>query len=357
MKIRFGLIGCGRISTSHVNAISKIPHATITAISDPIIDRMVQIEKLYQSLQHQELPLKKYVDFTELVLDPEIDVVVIATSTGSHAIMAKHALVSGKHVVLEKPMALSLKEAKDIISLTETTKKILLVCHQMRYRPIIRRIKEIVDQGVMGEIYYGKASLQLHRSREYYLESPWRGTWSEDGGMLLNQGIHMVDLLVWLLGDVKEAYGTISKRNTGKETEDAALAILSFTNKSYGLVEANTISYPKNIGYELSLFGENGTIILGGPVLDDIICWQIRESSMDTNELDCLLSDKDDRYHMYMNLVECIHESKEVWIDAKAAYQSLETIFAIYQSSLIRFPVQFPLRAFSTSLMGRNREA
>lgn len=353
MNVRFGLVGCGRIAASHVSTLAQFPQVLLTAISDPIAEQMERIETQVRANHRRDVPLKKYADYRELLLDPEIEVVIIATSSGTHAEIAKQALVTGKHVVLEKPMALSIADAKDLISLTDATKKTLLVCHQMRYRPLLRKIKELMEREQFGEIYYGNVHLRLHRSKEYFLESPWRGTWSEDGGMLLNQGIHMVDLLVWLLGDVKEVYGIVTRRSDIKEIEDAALGILTFANQCYGIIEANTISYPNNVGYELSLFGEKGTIILGGPSLNKIVRWQIQDDSIEDEELDFLLKDVDDRYYMYLDLLDSLENSRSVYVDAKEAYKSLEAVFGVYHSSLFRLPIPFPLNSFSTLWMGK----
>lgn len=357
MSFRFGLIGCGRIAGSHVSALAKFPQVILFAVSDPIMEHMDRIEAQVERDHLNSGSLKKYTDYRELLLNPDIDVVIIASSTGTHAEIAKQALVAGKHVVLEKPMALSVSEAMDIISLAEATGKTLLICHQMRYRPILRKMKELIEQGSLGEIYYGKVHLRLHRSKEYFLDSPWRGTWAEDGGMLLNQGIHMVDLLVWMLGDVKEVYGIVTRRSDIKEIEDAALGILTFEHQRYGVIEANTISCPHNVGYELSLFGEKGTIILSGPTLNHIVRWQIQDDPIADHELEQLLQDGDDRVYMYQDLLDSLENARPVFIDAKGAYKSLEAIFGVYHSSLFRLPIPFPLRSFSTVWMGKGNES
>lgn len=357
MTIRFGLIGCGRIAKQHIATLQHFENARIVALSDPILERMEESERQYVGDNAHTQLLKKYSDHSNLLLDADVDVVVIATATGSHAAIATQALIAGKHVIIEKPLALTLQEAKDVHTLAEANNRIVLVCHQLRYRPLLSKVKQLVAHGLLGNILYSKVSLRLYRSQEYYEASTWRGTWEHDGGMLLNQGIHMVDLLIWLMGDIEHVYGAIMNKGTRtKETEDAALGLIGFQSGRYGLLEANTVSHPFNIGYELSVFGEQGTIVIGGEDLDTVVRWSVPTSQIQAQDVAQLRLDKNERRYMYDHFLASVKRSKTVEVNANEAAKSLEAIFALYQSALNQKLIKLPLPAFSTVWMkGKER--
>src|SRR5690625_1851829 len=201
--LRLGLIGCGSIAKKHINTIAKFKQMSLIAVSDLYQPKM---EETIDHIGRQKLDntsVSLYENYQYLLADPRVDVVIIATVSGLHAEMTKAALKHNKHVIVEKPLALSLEDANEIINLSKKCQKQVLVCHQLRYRPIMQKIKQMVDQGYFGELYFGSVTLMLNRSAEYYKETTWRGTWEKDGGMLINQSIHLIDLLRWIMGDIK----------------------------------------------------------------------------------------------------------------------------------------------------------
>lgn len=354
--MRFGIIGCGRIAEKHIATLSQIPEISLVALSDLYETTMERAEALYQEKMQGKVvpPISKYQEYRALLADENVEVVIIATSSGLHSSIAKEALYAGKHLVLEKPMTLSLKEADDLIALAAALNRTLLICHQLRYRPIMQKIKQYVDTQALGSIYLGVTNLRIFRPHAYYEAAPWRGSWREDGGMLLNQGIHMIDLLQWFLGDVKTVYGDISKGPLKKETEDVAIGLLTFANGAKGMIEANTITYPNNMEYGISLFGEHGTISIGGAQLERIYRWQCAACTETEAELTQLAAVKDEHLRMYRDFLQQLSTgSSTALIDGREGKKALETIFALYQSAVTSRPVTLPLPSFSTADMER----
>ncbi|MEB6550237.1 Gfo/Idh/MocA family oxidoreductase [Heyndrickxia sporothermodurans] len=352
MTIHFGIIGCGYISKRHIESLATCKDAKLVAVSDLQKDRMKEAALQYTNLANEHHPIHLYENYTELIESDEVDAVVICTISGLHAEIAKIALIAGKHVILEKPMTLSLKEADELNQLAKANQCKIVVCHQMRFKPIMKKIKQVIQDGKIGKPYLGIVSIRLNRSPDYYASAPWRGDWENDGGMLVNQGIHLIDLMQWFLGDVEKVYGDISSFSKTKETEDIALGVLTFSNKAKGLIEANVITQPKNLGHQLSIFGEKGCISLEGPSLNQISRWYIVDEETDYEHLNELLKDNNEQVYMYENFIHTVQYGDEkLLIDGYEGKKALETIFAIYQSYLTKKVIDLPLNSFSTANM------
>lgn len=352
---RFALIGCGRIAEKHVEALAAIPEAELAAVSDPVAERMDRIEELYREARPGAGRIAKAGDYRALLAKPvrRFDTAVITTISGLHASIARDVLLADCHVVIEKPIALSLEDAAEIARLSDERGKRAMVCHQLRHRPIMRRIKSLIAEGALGRMLLGSVSLRIHRGEAYYKAASWRGTWALDGGMLVNQGIHMVDLLTWFLGDATTVYGVIQEGNAEvKETEDAAAGLIAFASGASGIVEANAVSYPNNIGYALSLFGECGTIVLEGPALDRIVRFEVKGRRFDAEQLTREMDDSGDRLHMYREFILALREPEKASItDAREGTKAMEAIAGLYLSSRTGAPVRLPVGRFDTSFM------
>ena len=358
MVVRFGLIGCGYISKKHLQALAVCKGAQLDAVSDLHEGRIEEAKTYYQTYSSHDHSIKGYQNYKEMLLDSELDAVIISSFSGLHVEMAKDALLSKKHVVLEKPMALSIEDSNELIALAQKQQRELMICHQLRFRPLMQKIKRIIEEGKIGQPILGVSSIRINRSPDYYASASWRGKWASDGGMLINQGIHIVDLLQWFLGDVQTVYGETSRQQSlSKETEDVAVGIINFYNQAKGIVEANIVTKPNNLGYSLSIFGEKGTISIEGPSLNKISRWFIDGEETNMDELEDLLSDNKEQIYMYENFIEAIHsQDKHVLIDGTEGKKALEIIFAMYQSELSKQVVHFPLTSFSTSDMIRKEE-
>lgn len=354
MVVRFGLIGCGYISRKHLHALAECNGVELVAVCDLNEVRVEEAKKYYKINSGRTHSIKSYQNYQDIIEDPQLDAVIIASYSGLHFEMAKAALLSNKHVVLEKPMALSIEDADELINLSKKQKKELMVCHQLRYRPVMQEIKNIIEEGKIGRPILGVSSIRINRSPEYYTSGSWRGKWESDGGMLINQGIHIVDLLQWFIGDVKAVYGEIGYQSLLKETEDVAIGVLDFHNNAKGIIEANIVTKPNNIGYSLSIFGEKGTISIEGPNINQVSRWFIEGEKTNVYELNNLLNDSKEQIYMYENFIEAVNSpDKHVLIDGNEGKKALEIIFAIYQSVLSKQAVPLPLTSFSTSDMIR----
>lgn len=352
--IHIGLIGCGRIAQKHVVTLAKFDHVKLVAVSDLNNARMQEIAQLYKNKNGTEEKIEFYNHYNELLKNPKIDVVVIAVVSGLHAQVAKEAVKHGKHVIIEKPFALSLKEMDEVIQLGEDLNKNVFVCHQLRYKPIMQKIKRMIEEGYLGHLYFGIASMKWNRSEKYYTSSPWKGTWDKDGGMLVNQGIHLVDLLIWFLGEPKSVYGEIARFIKNKETEDVATGILSFRNQAKGVIESNIITKPKSFGSYLSLFGEKGTICIGGSQLNEVTHCYIEGHPEKENEIIGANNETDEHYTMYQDFIFSINNNQSALMSGREGKKAVEAIFAIYQSHLQNKPIPLPLEMFSTMDMSIN---
>lgn len=352
MSIRFGLIGCGYISKSHLDALAKCKQAELSAVSDIQRVRMEEAVHYYQSQIDKKKEIKFYDHYEGILGDSEVDVIIIATISGLHYEMCKQALLAGKHVILEKPMALSIKDSDHLIHLSKQQGKKLMVCHQLRFKPFMQKMKAVIAEGKIGKPYLGVASIRINRSKDYYKAAAWRGSWETDGGMLINQGIHLVDLLQWFLGDAETVYGEINCQSIEKETEDVALGIIHFRNQAKGMVEANIVTQPNNLGYSLTIFGEKGTISVEGSSLNKITRWFIEGEDSNNQDLENLLKDNNEEVYMYENFMNAVvDQEKKLLIDGVEGKKALEIIFGIYQSSITKNPIQLPIQSFSTAEM------
>ncbi|MFB5660862.1 Gfo/Idh/MocA family protein [Alteribacillus sp. HJP-4] len=352
--IRIGLIGCGYISNKHLDTISTFPELSLQGVSDLQSGRMEDAIQYYKQKTGSNTNIKMFSNYNNLLKQPDIDVVVISVISGLHAIIAKQALTAGKHIILEKPLALSMKDTDEIIKLSDIHDKQVLVCHQLRYHPLMQKIKQLLEDGSLGKPYFGTAAIRINRTPEYYTSAGWRGSWEQDGGMLINQGIHLIDLLIWLMGDIETVYGDVMNTSDVKETEDIAAAMLSFKNKAKGVIEANTITQPKNIGYSMALFCEKGTICLGPGITSVEHCY-ISGMGETAEELVNGELKGNEHYLMYQNFLAAITKKENLLMNAREGKRALEAIFAIYQSSTSKNVITLPVTNFSTGDMaGKN---
>lgn len=353
-ELAIALIGCGAIAAKHVASIAACPEARLAAVCDVSAERMETMSALWRTAGAGRSEAFPVADYRRLLADPAIEAVVVATSSGWHARIAIEALTANKHVVMEKPIALSLCEADEMIRIAEERGLIVQVCHQLRYRPLMKKLKELVDDGALGRVLMASAKLRVHRSPSYYQSSSWRGTWEHDGGMLLNQGIHFIDLLLWYLGQPTRVYGEISSRHSDKETEDIAFGILSFPGGAKALIEANSVTLPDNLEQSLFILGEKGTVSIGGKRLDRLERWHVEDAPHAAEEALQLLERQDEHLEMYRAFVgACRGTEGTELIPLSDGRRALESVFAIYSSAAEAQASMLPLAEFSTLRMKR----
>ncbi|MFW6025201.1 MAG: Gfo/Idh/MocA family protein [Candidatus Woesearchaeota archaeon] len=344
MVFNFGLIGLGRISDKHIEGIEKNEEANLYAICDKVEDKLNE--------KHENNPhAKAFLDYKKLLDDDNIDIVNIATESGYHAEIAKDCLNHGKHVIVEKPMALSLKDARDMIDLAEKNGLKLAVCHQNRFNPTIQNLKSAVDKGNFGKIIHGVASIRWNRNDDYYNMDDWHGTLKYDGGMLMNQGIHNLDIMRWMMGDIEYIRGDIQTSLRDIEIEDIAVGTVKFRNGSLGIIEGSTCIYPTNLEETFNLFGKEGTVRIGGIAMNKVIDWTFEKDSIKDAINSSYETDSVYGYGhnlLFKDVIDSIKEDRDPLVNGVEGMKAIELIFGLYKSSMEKKPIRFPIDNFST---------
>jgi predicted dehydrogenase len=260
-EIRFGVVGCGAVGPTHVGAIARIAGAKMLAVAD------LHAEKAKKTADKFQVP-RIYPSLEKLLEDRDIDVVCLSTPTGMHADGAISAMRAGKHVIVEKPMEISLEACDRMIAEAEKTGKKLTVISQHRFDASTMQLKKLIDAGELGKIFLADATVKWWRKQEYYDSGDWRGTWAMDGGgELMNQGVHTVDVLQWLVGGVASVYArTLTAAHERIEVEDVAAAVLTFRNGAIGTLIATTAAYD-GLPVRIDVSGTGGSATLEGDTL------------------------------------------------------------------------------------------
>ena len=353
--MNYALIGCGRIAINHIYAQQNNKlHFTAMCDIDP--------KKMDALLDKAQLPQDvtlKYTDYRKMLEEhPEIELVSIATESGKHAEIALECICRGINVMIEKPMAMSLADADRIIEESEKHHVKVGAIHQNRFNVAIQHLRKAVEAGRFGKLSHGTVHVRWNRNRGYYEQAPWRGTWAEDGGALMNQCIHGIDLLRWMLGDeVEEVYGqTRQQFHDYLEAEDLGTAIVKFKNGAIGMIEGTTNVFPKNLEETLYIFGEKGTVKIGGKSTTDIDVWNFEEMSEEDEKLNGLKEETSNVYgnghtRYFRDMMDAIENDRAPYVDARAGRRALELVLAIYKSQKTGQPVKLPLEDFASADM------
>lgn len=346
--MRYALIGCGRISLNHI-AAAKNNLLEIVAICDMVPERMNGKPGLPDSV-------KKYTDYRELLEKEKPELVAIATESGKHAAVAIDCIHAGCHVIIEKPIALSMEDADRVITLAK--KKGVLVCanHQNRFNKSVQYIRTAMETGRFGRLLHGTAHIRWNRGKDYYMQAPWRGTWEQDGGALMNQCIHNIDLLRWMMGDeIDEVFAyTDNLKHPFMEAEDFGAALVKFRNGAYGVIEGTTNIYPKNLEETLYIFGEYGTVKAGGKSVNRIEEWNFADALDDPAYVKhAYCENPPDVYGyghtpLYADMIEAIQTGREPYVTGEDGKKALELVLAIYKSAYEGRPVKLPLQSCAT---------
>jgi UDP-N-acetyl-2-amino-2-deoxyglucuronate dehydrogenase len=328
--MNFAIIGCGHIAKKHAEAIDKADGAELIAVCDKINENMLYYVEKYNT--------ETYEDVTELFKNDRIDVVCICTPSGFHANIAIEAAKAKKHIIVEKPIALTLKDTDAIIEACEENNVKLSVVHPNRFRPAIIALRKIMEDGKLGKLSHANATVRWNRNQAYYDQAPWRGTKTLDGGVLMNQAIHNLDLLIWLVGDIKEVFSMNATRLRKIEAEDVSTGLVRFKNGALGVIEAATTIYPKNLEETISVFGEFGTIKIGGKTANLIEHWQVE--SMDESEITQLIEQiKADPFgkpgHQWIveDMIQAIEGDREPLVTGEDGRKALELVLKLYESA------------------------
>ena len=353
--LNFAVIGCGRIAPHHIGAIHQIPQAKLAMVADIVPERAQAFGERYG--------VPWATDYCDVLEREGIDVVNICTPSGLHAQMAIEAARAGKHVVVEKPMALTLEDADAMIATAAEHGVTLAVVFQNRFNPTVRDLREALEQGRFGKLTHGNAAVRWYRDQDYYDEDEWRGTWALDGGAFMNQAIHNIDLLQWMLGPVKKIGAFTATALREMEAEDVGAAVLHFSNGSIGIIEAATTIYPDNLEETLSIFGESGTAVIGGVAINRMRYWRFADG-LDQEEEVLRSHNVPEPTTVYghghrpllQNVVNAIFGHEKLLVDGAEGRKALEIILAAYLSAEKGEMVEFPLKTMPGKIaQGRAR--
>ncbi len=334
--LNFALIGCGRVAPRHAGSLIDLTGARLVAVADVIERRAAHFAAEYGA--------EACLDYRRLLDRPDVDVVNICTPSGLHAAMAIEAMQAGKHVLVEKPMALSLEHADAMIASARANRVRLGVVLQNRYNPPMLALRRAVDEGRLGRLLLGNATVRWYRPQEYY-EDGWHGTWAMDGGALMNQSIHHIDALQWLMGDAETVTAYTATLAHRMEAEDTGVAVIRFAGGALGVVEGSTVTYPENLEGSVALFGTCGSAKVGGTALNRRVIWKLAGELEHEREL--LTREQVDPPSVYgyshraviADMVAAIREGREPRTHGLEARRSVALVLAMYESAREGRPV------------------
>jgi UDP-N-acetyl-2-amino-2-deoxyglucuronate dehydrogenase len=328
--IKIGLVGCGRISKKHLEAISTIPEFKLTAVcdSDP--------KALQETLQTRQV--QGFADYSEFLEKGDMDIVDICTPSGLHPFMGLEAAKKGYHVILEKPMGLNYNACLELVDYCEKHNRKLFVVKQNRYNPPVQILKNAIETGRLGKLITCNTTVRWRRTQEYYDQAKWRGTWELDGGVLMNQASHHVDLLRWLGGAVKSVYAKAKTVLHNIKVDDTATVMLEFENGCLGTIEATTCTSPVDFEGSVTFLGEKGLVRIGGFAVNKLEAWKFEDGKPNEEE--------EVKQHNYSppnvygfghkrylkNVADTLFGKEEPMTDGRDGLKTLKLLLAIYES-------------------------
>lgn len=350
--MKYALIGCGRIAVNHIKAALNNKF-DIVAVCDVLPEKMELLLEKYE-LQNN-LSIARYIDYKEMLnKHPEVDLIAIATESGEHAKIALDCIDAKKNVVIEKPIAMSMSDANKIVNRAKEKGVKVSACHQNRFNVAVQKTRAALEAGRFGEMSHGSIHVRWNRDRNYYEQASWRGTWAQDGGCLMNQCIHGIDLLRWMMGEPVEVFAQTRQRfHNYLEAEDVGMACVKFADGSLATIEGTTNVYPKNLEECLYLFGEKGTVKIGGTSTNDIDVWDFSDETEDDQQNKGLKEQTSNVYGnghtaLYSDMEQAILNDRDPYVDAVAGRNALEMVLAIYKSQKTGLPVKLPLEDFAS---------
>lgn len=353
--MKYGLIGCGRIATNHMKAAIN-NNLEIAAVCDVLPEKMEELLAKHE-LQNNTL-IQRYEDYKVMIEEVKPELVSISTESGIHAEIALYCIEKGVNLIIEKPMAMSIEDADKIIRLSEEKGVKVSACHQNRFNVAIQKLRKAVEGGRFGKLSHGSIHVRWNRNQGYYDQASWRGTWAQDGGALMNQCIHGIDLLRWMMGDeIEEIYGATRQQfHDYLEAEDVGMAVVKFKNGAIGTIEGTTNVYPKNLEETLYIFGENGTVKIGGTSTNNIDVWDFADETEEDNQNKGLKEETSNVYgnghtSLFTDVIDAIKTDRAPYVDAVAGRNALEVILSIYKSQKTGQAVKLPLANFASTDM------
>jgi UDP-N-acetyl-2-amino-2-deoxyglucuronate dehydrogenase len=338
--LRIALVGCGRISRTHFDAIRKVAELELVAVCD-IVE-----ERARAAGESHAVPF--FTAYPAMLEHVPSDIVAVCTPSGLHPEHGILAARAGRHVVCEKPMAITLSAADELVKACDDAGVHLFVIKQNRLNPPVQLLKRALDKGRFGRIYLANTTVRWTRPQEYYDQAPWRGTWAFDGGAIMNQASHYVDLIQWLAGPVESIMAKTATLARRIETEDTGVALLRFRSGALGIIEVTMLTYPRNLEGSITILGERGTVKIGGTAVNRVEHWMFADYDDDDKLVDAASTNPPNVYGFghagyYQNVVAAIRGTKPADTDGRAGRKSLELILGIYESAKTGREVALPL--------------
>ena len=330
--LKFALVGCGRIAKRHSEllGLNQIEDALLVAVCDIIEEKAKKLGEQFN--------VPYYTDMDEMMQKEDIDVVSVLTESGYHAKNVINLAKYGKHIVVEKPMALTIDDADAMIKSCDENSARLFVVKQNRFNVPVVKLREAMEANRFGKLVLGTVRVRWCRDQNYYDQASWRGKWSMDGGVLTNQASHHVDLLEWMMGDVESVFAKSTTALVNIEAEDTAVVTLKFKNGALGIIEATTAVRPKDLEGSISVLGEKGTVEIGGFAVNKMLHWNFTEKLDGDDEVMEQYSVNPPNVYgfghqaYYEHVVDSIIKNKAHLVDGLVGRKSLELVMAIYES-------------------------
>jgi UDP-N-acetyl-2-amino-2-deoxyglucuronate dehydrogenase len=338
---RIGLVGCGRISKNHFDAIARVDGLALAAVAD------VDVERARAAGETHGVPWFKSLD--EMLSSAAFDILVVCTPSGLHSAHGVAGARAGKQVLVEKPMSISLDQADALVGACDQAGVQLFVVKQNRLNPPIQLLRRAVDKGRFGRIYLANVTVRWQRPQEYYDAEPWRGTWEFDGGAIMNQASHYVDLMQWLVGPVESVLAKTATQARRIEAEDSGIGIVKFRSGALGVIEVNVLTYPRNLEGSITLLGEKGSVKIGGTAVNRVEHWVFADYDDDDKLVDGANTNPPNVYGFghegyYRNVLAVLRGEAKPETDGRAGRKSLELILGIYESAKTGREVPIPLK-------------
>lgn len=341
--LRFGLVGCGRIARRHADLLGRgiITGAQLSAVCDVRPERAEAFGRAFG--------VPSYTDLRVMMETAHLDAVSVLTPSGTHAANVVALASYGKHIVVEKPMALTLDDAGAMIAACQRHRVLMFVVKQNRFNVPVMKMREALVQGRFGKLFLGTVRVRWCRTQEYYDQDPWRGTWAQDGGVLANQASHHIDLLEWMMGDIESVYAKGARAAARIEAEDTAIAVLKFKSGAVGMIEATTATRPRDLEGSISLLGDRGTVEIGGFAVNELKVWNFSDPIEEDRDVVSRFSVNPPNVYgfghqaYYEHVVDCIRNGTRVLVDGVEGRRSVELITAMYESIETNAEVRLPV--------------
>ncbi len=340
-KIKIAIIGCGRVSRNHFAAIEKhTDDFELVAVCDSDEATLDDLKKKYN--------ITAYNDYTKLLRESDCDIVSLCTPSGQHAVQTIFAARQGKSVITEKPMATRWKDGIAMVHTCDENNVHLFVVKQNRHNATLQLLKRAVDENRFGKIHMVQLNVFWNRSQEYYDSAKWRGTWEMDGGALMNQASHYVDLLEWLIGPIADVQAMTGTLGRNIQVEDSGVLNVRWRSGALGSMAVTMLTYPQNLEGSITILGEKGTVRVGGVAVNDIQIWDFAEAKdydVDVKNANYQTSSVYGSGHIpyFKNVIEVLRGEALPQTDGREGLNSLEVLIAAYLSARDNKTISLPL--------------